>query len=433
MDALKESTRANTSGFRRQRLRGVFVVAQISVALVLLVGAGLMMNSFLRLYTVEVGFSPNDLMSFEMRFGSEKFLRPTGNRTPSGRVELELSEQINLISSQIRERLANVRGVQSATAIAVAWPLSGQGIPYTFIIDGRQASDSERTALTAQWFTVMPDYFRTLGVPVLRGREFSIQDSAGKPAVALISATMAQRFWPNENPIGQRIQLDFYNDTPREIIGVVGDIRRNSRDQEPQPQMYVPYAQLALRQAGQPGLGLTRMTFVVRASEFSGELVSAIRSEIARVDPTQAVLNFQPLEQYLYDQLQGFRQYVMLLAAFACVALTLTVVGIYGIMAHSVRQRTNEFGVRIALGATSRDIQHLVLRRGAVLIAAGLIIGLGASLALTRVISSVLWGITPTDPLTFILVVMLLSAVALLACYIPARRAVRTDPVIALK
>jgi putative ABC transport system permease protein len=432
MGTLKESSRGSTLGPSRQRLRGIFVVAQISIALTLLIGAGLMINSFLRLYTVDVGLDPKNIMTFQIRFGGEQFYKYTGKASASGAVEIGLSERINLISEQIRTRLSTVGGVKSATAIGVTPPLSGGAYTFSFGVEGRQPPPAESEGLRAQYFPVMPDYFTTLGIPVLRGRPFTVQDSAAGTPVVLISSTMSKRFFSNEDPIGKRIQLDFINDPPRQIIGIVGDIRQNSRNENVQPQMYVPYAQVPLVVNG---AGWERMFFMVRYSGSAAQLGSNLRFAVADVDraQAQAVVEFKPLEEYLSDQLQGFRQYVILLGVFAGIAFTLAVVGIYGMMAHSVNQRAGEIGIRIALGATPSTILRFVLRRGIILIASGLVIGFGLSLALTRVIQNSLWGVTPTDGLTFMVVITVLSIIGLIACYIPARRALRVDPVGALR
>jgi putative ABC transport system permease protein len=434
IDALKDSSRGTTVGPSRRMLRSAFVVAQIATALVLLIGAGLMINSFLRLYTVNVGFNPHNVMTFQIRFAGAQYYGYTGNSAPNGSPEIALSERVNAVSEQIRQRLAGVAGVESSSAVAVIPPLSGGARVYPFTIEGQQPASSEAGGLTAEWFPVMPDYLRTLGIPVLRGRDFTAQDSAAAASVALISTTMAKRFFPNENPIGKRIQIDYYKDKPREIVGVVGDSRHNSRDQNFQPQIYVPYAQLPLVNDAS-GSGLERLAFLVRFKGSPNQLASSLRSAVGEVDPAQAqaAVNFKLLDELLADQLQGFLQYVLLLGVFAGIALVLAIAGIYGMMAHVVSQRTGELGIRIALGARRADVMALVLSRGLVLIAVGLTMGLGASLMLTRVIQSVLWGVTPTDPLTFAVVALLLAAIALLACYLPARRAAKTDPVVALR
>jgi putative ABC transport system permease protein len=436
MDALKESSRGSTAGAARQRLRAIFVVAQIAIALVLLIGAGLMINSFLRLYTVQVGFNPHNITTFQISFAAEQFRRYTGNVTPSGSIEFELSPRVGVLSEQIRQRVASVRGVQFVTAVGTTPPGAGYSRGFGFTIDGQQTAVSEKDAFTAEWFPVMGDYFKTIGVPVLRGRDFTLQDTFTAAPVVLINSTMAQRFFPNQDPIGRQLQITYFNDKPREIVGVVGDVRQNSRELKPEAQMYVPYPQLPVLTAANNAVGLENVVFLMRLSGSpSNQLMSALRSAIGEVNTAQAQasVNFKPLEQYMSDQLQGFPQYVLLLAIFAGIALVLAIVGIYGMMAHSVSQRTGEISIRMALGATPSNVLTVILRRGLILIGAGLVIGLGASLALTKIMRSFLWGVTPTDSLTFAVVLVVLAAIGLFACYIPARKAARTDPVIALK
>jgi len=272
-----------------------------------------------------------------------------------------------------------------------------------------------------------------LRAPLLRGREFTDRDSASGPPVALINQTMAQRFWPGEDPLGQRVTVDFFNDVPREIVGVVGDIRQSIYQLEMQPQIYVPHAQLPVLQAGATAFGLEDLNFVVRTRAPLADFEQVLRAAAVEIDPAHAITNVQPLEQFAANQTQGRRQFVALLSVFSAIALVLAIVGIYGIMAHAVTQRTGEIGIRVAFGASARDVLRLVLRQGLVLIGIGMAVGLGASLALTRVIRSALWGVTATDPLTFAVALSVLFAVAFLACYIPARRALRIDPMFAMR
>jgi putative ABC transport system permease protein len=433
VNALKESGRSATASRSRQRLRSAFVVLQISLALVLLAGAGLLLNSLLRLYNVQVGFDPRDLTTFRMSFTGQQFFRSTGNTTPSGSVEMELSPRINLTAMQLRDRLLELPGVEAVSAVASTRPLSGGARSYRFTIEGQEPAASEQDALSAQWFPVLPEYLAVLQAPVLRGREFTDRDSASGPPVALINQTMAQRYWPGEDPIGARIAVDFFNDVPREIVGVVGDIQQNIYQLETQPQIYVPHAQLPVLQAGATAFGLEDLTFVVRARAGAADWVPVLRAAAVEVDPVHAITTVQPLEQYSANQTQGRRQFVALLSVFSAIALVLAIVGIYGIMAHSVTQRTSEIGIRVAFGAGARDVLRLVLRQGLMLIGIGMAVGLGASLALTRVIRSALWGVTATDPLTFAVALSVLFTVAFLACYIPARRALRIDPMNAMR
>jgi putative ABC transport system permease protein len=433
MDALRDSTRSATAGRSHQRLRSAFVVLQVALALVLLIGAGLMINSFLRLYAVEPGFDSSNLMSFRVRIQGDQFMRDTGRATVTGSPETEIPEALFLESDRIQERIAGIPGVRSSMLLSANAPLSGGAARMTFSIGGRQASPAEQEAQGAEWYLVSRRYFETLDVAVLQGREFTAQDNRAGQPVVIINSTMAKRFWPNENPIGREIELAFLNDRPRQIVGIVADVRQNLRQENPQPQMYTPFAQLPQFAQKQQIFGLDAVTFVVRSAGDPERLSTALRTAVEEVDRNQPITDMRTIEWYASNQTQLFRQYVLLLAVFGGVALILATIGIYGIMAHSVTQRTGEIGIRVALGARSAQVLRLVLRRGVVLVAIGLMIGIGGSLALTKVLASVLWGVTPTDPMTFTLVIGGLALVALIACYLPARRALKIDPVIALR
>lgn len=433
MDALRDSTRSATAGKTQQRLRSAFVVVQVALALVLLVGAGLMINSFLRLYAVEPGFDTSNLMSFRVRIQGDQFMRDTGRATVTGSPETEIPEMLFQESDRMQERIAAIPGVQSVTLESANVPLSGGAARMTFTIAGRQASQAEQEAQSAEWYLISRRFFETLKVPILQGREFTPQDNRAGQPVAIINATMAKRYWPTENPIGHEIQLAFLNDPPRQIVGIVGDVRQNTRQQDPQPQLYAPFAQLPQFAQKQQIFGLDAVTFVLRSNGNPERLSSSLRAAVAEVDRSQPITDMRTIEWYASNQNQLFQQYVLLLSVFGGVALILAIVGIYGIMSHAVTQRTPEIGIRMALGARSGHVLGLVLRRGVVLIAIGLVLGLGASLALTRVIRATLWGVTPTDPLTFASVAIGLALMGFVACYVPARRALKVNPVVALR
>jgi putative ABC transport system permease protein len=433
-EMLASATRGTTMGLSHQRLRSGFVVAQIALAVVLLVGAGLMINSFLRLSAVRGGFDPRSLMSFQIQFADSKFIRDTGRPTPSGSPETEVTPLLIHESAQIQERLTRVPGVTSATAVVGVAPLSG--VTYgrlTFTVAGKTVTAAEEQGQSAEWYAITPHYFNTLSLPVIAGREFAEHDDdSGAPVVA-INATMAKRFWPNQNPMGQVIQVGYFNDPPRQIVGIVADMRQNSREPEPQAQMYVPFAQVPRFEEKKVSYGLQVLTFIVRSTNDSAQLTSALRSAVAEIDRSQPVYNMRSIEGYASGQLDGYRQYVLMLGVFGGVAVLLAVVGIYGIMAHSVSQRTSEIGIRMALGSSAQQVLQLILGRGVLLIAGGLTLGSGAALGLTRLLRSSLWGVTATDPLTFAVVLSGLTGVALIACWIPARRALRVNPMVALR
>ena len=333
--------------------------------------------------------------------------------------------------NQIRDRIASLPGVESVTTMRSSIPLGFAGF-YSFTIAGR-TPPSERDTPGALWQPIGADYFKVLQRPLVRGREFTDLDTLSTSPVALVNQTMAKRYWPNEDPIGQTIAIQFYNDQPRQIVGIVPDIRPSVRNREPQPVMYVPHVQLPTIQAGITAFGLESVTFVVRSAAPIDNWLPGARTAAKELDPAHAVNNVQLVADFAAQQTQGFRQYVILLGVFSGIALLLAVVGIYGVMSHSVTQRTNEIGIRVAFGASARNVLGSVLGRGLIVIGIGLAIGLAASLSLTQVIRSSLYGVTSTDPVTYAVVLLTLFIVACLACYVPARRALRVDPLEAMR
>jgi putative ABC transport system permease protein len=430
--AFKTGDRSSTASPGRLRLRSTFVVLQISAALVLLSGAGLLINSLLRMHRVDVGFDPNPLTTFRMSFAGRGFFGATGGQTPSGSVEMELSPRINTVAAEIRQRLRGLASVQAVSLLASAGPLGGSRL-YGFSIEGRQPPESTQDALTARWYPVGPDYFSALQLKPVRGREITERDNASSAPVALINEAMARRFWPGEDPIGQQITVQFFNDSPRQIVGVVPDTRPLVRNRTAEPQMFVPYAQLPRLQEGRTAFGLEDLTFVVRSSGRIQDWLPAATAAAREVDSAHAIARVQALADFVALQTQGFRQYVILLGVFSGIALILAVVGVYGVMSYSVAQGSNEIGIRVAFGATSRDILGRILGHGLVVIGIGMAIGFAASLALTRIIRTSLWGVTETDPLTFGVVTTTLFLVAFVACYVPARRALKIDPLAAMR
>ena len=430
--AFKAGSRSATTSRGRLRLRSAFVVLQISTALVLLTGAGLLINSLIRLTTVDTGIDPRNLTTVQMAFTGRGFFNATGNVTPIGSLEFELSPRITTTVNEIRDRIAALPGVEGVTTMRLSTPLGGSAF-FSFTIAGRTPPTSPRDTPSARWLPIGANYFKVLQAPVVRGREFTDLDTLSTTPVAIINETMARQFWPNENPIGQTISVQFYNDQPRQVVGIVPDIRPSLRDREPEPQMYVPHTQLPTIQAGITAFGLEGVTFVVRSRAPLESWLPGARAAAKELDPAHAVNNVQLLSSFASQQTQGYRQYVILLGVFSGIALLLAVVGVYGVMSHSVMQRTNEIGIRVAFGATARNVLTSVLGRGLIVIGAGMVVGLVASLSLTRIIASALWGVTPTDPATYTVVLLTLFAVACLACYVPARRALKVDPLVAMR
>jgi putative ABC transport system permease protein len=325
-----------------------------------------------------------------------------------------------------------VPGVQSVAATTPP-PLGGTPRRVLFRRDSWLAMADDREPWSAEWYPVSADFFETLQIPVLQGRTFTRQDAQSTPPIAIINASMAARYWPNDNPIGRLLQTDVLDDPPRQIVGVVGDVRQDRYQTASVPQVYVPRTQLPSRMDMQMGLEVLATTLVVRAAGDAVSLVPALRTAVRDVDATISVSSARTVEDYAADQLQELSQYAAVLGVFGAMSVTLAVIGILGVMAQAVGQRANEIAVRMALGAQSLNVLGLVLRQGLMLIAVGIAVGLVASVMLTPVIRSFLWGVTITDPLTLALVVVALAAVALVACYLPARRALKVAPIAALR
>ena len=440
VSSLKESGRSGTDGVGRQYLRSVLVTAQIALALVLLIGAGLMINSFVRVQKNQLGADPRNVLTFDFRFAQNDAVKPVGIRY-RGVGLWEVSPLTALTFDRIVERMRTVPGIVSAAAVNRP-PLNSGGISMPFLIEGRPAplpsgdpsSGPENQGQTADYFSITPNFFSTMRIPILRGRDIGLQDSAAATLVIVINQTMARRFFGNEDPIGKRITLDFVPDErPRQIIGVVGDTRGNRLQKEPIPTMYVPHVQQTPRWIGPQWNDRGGMCFVLRAAGDPMTLVEAIKRAVADVDTTRPATNFRTVEQYLDQQTQYLRLYILLLGIFGGIAALLAAIGIYGIMAYSVAERTREIGIRMALGAGTPEVLKMVMRHAVFLISLGCIIGLAASFALTRLISSGLYGITATDPVTYAGTSALLIVVAVIACMVPTIRAIRVDPSIALR
>jgi putative ABC transport system permease protein len=402
-EALKEGGRGADAA-RGKRLRSAIVVAEVALALVLSVGAGLMLRSFARLQNVNPGFNPKNVLTASLSLPRAKY---------------EEGPRVVAFYRRLLDEVAAMPGVESA-GLVDALPLAG-GSYLSFAIEGRPPAD--RTP-DAEHRVVSPGYFKAMGIPLIRGRMLSEQDHAQAPFATVISETMARRYWPNEDPLGKRINLDDSQTAPwRTIVGIVGDVRNEGLNAEPNPQMYVTFAQ-APRQG---------MSLVVRGAGDPTGLIAGVRNKVAELDRDQPLYNLRTLEQALAESLARERFGLLLIMAFAGLALLLAAVGVYGVLAYSVTQRTREIGVRLALGASRRDVLRLIAGQGMKLVLAGVGAGLLAAFALTRLMTGLLYGITATDPLAFIVVSALLVVVAFVACWIPARRAAKVDPMVALR
>jgi putative ABC transport system permease protein len=409
IESLKEGGKASTASARRNRLRAALVVGEIAVALVLLVGAGLLINSFIRLNRVELGFKPENVLSASLNLSPRKY--PTGD------------ERIAFVE-QARERIRNLPGVRSVS-FASSSPFMG-GVYASFGIRGRPGAAHENEVAPGV-FTITPDYFEMLGIPLLRGRPFTETYDKGSAGTAIINETFARQFFPNENPLGKSVILDVNRekDSPREfeVVGVVGDIRRVALDGEPGPEIYMPYQQSPW----------TFGQLMIRTEQNALSSANAVRQQIRSLDPDQTVPNSDTLENLIFRSIMPQRFNLVLLGVFAAIGLLLTLVGVYGVMSYHVAENTREIGIRVALGAQRRDILKLIVGQGLALALIGVVVGLAGALGLTRLMDSLLFGVTATDPLTFGIVASLFGVVALLACWIPARRAAKVDPMIALR
>jgi putative ABC transport system permease protein len=408
-ETLKEGGRGTGEGARRNNIRGVLVVVELAIAVVLLVGAGLLIQSLWRLRHVTPGLNPQNVLTFsvalpEIRYPSDK--------------QAEFFQNL-------AARAESLPGVQSASAVTPL-PLSGDRFSISFEIDGRPVAKKDQPS--ADFFNVGVGYFRTMGIPLVKGRDFSERDQHKAPHVIIVTETFARQFFPNEDPIGKRIKpgISVYEDEKpqmREIIGVVADVKSRGLSTELKPAYYVPQTQMPFNQ----------MTLVIKTANDPHAVISSLTKEVGAMDKDLPLFSVKTMEEYLAASVAAPRFNTTLLSIFAGVALILTMVGLYGVMSYSVAQRTNEIGIRMALGAQTRDVLRLIVGQGFILVLVGLVLGLGFAFALTRLIASLLFGVTTKDPLTFAAVAVLLAFIALLACYIPARRAAKIDPMEALR
>jgi len=429
LDAMHDSGRSATAGHSRRRLRSIFVTMQLALALTLLVGAGLMLNSLIRMANAPLGFDPENLLTTNVQLSESKFRRPTSATLASGALEMAIDPQVPLTTEQMRQNLAGTAGVTAATGIAIFPPFSGSlNLPVQ--VDGVSTAESQRS----QFLPVLADYFKTLQVRVIYGREFTPADTAAARPIAVVNQAMAKRYWPNDSPLGKHVRVEspmLPNEPIREVVGVVDEVMQYAGQQD-RNQLYLPYLQLSAQHDERLTNQLRELTFIVRTTRPAGEIEAALQSAVSLADNSQAVSSVRTMRQTAYNMARR-RVYTGLLGTFGAVAVLLAAIGVYGVMAQVVSQRTSEIGIRMALGADSRRVRHLVIRQGGVIIGLGLALGTVGSLALTRTLQSQLFGLTSTDPLTIAACVLLLGVIGLLACYIPARRASRIDPMVALR
>jgi putative ABC transport system permease protein len=406
-DSLKEGMRGSGSVASR-RLRGLLIVSEVALSLTLLIGAGLLLRSLSRLLVVSPGFDPTNVLSMQTSVFGQRF-------NDSAVVRQYFADAV--------ERLRALPGVQSAAA-ASQIPLAGNMDKYGFHVEGKMHANPEEDP-SAERYCITPGFLETMRIPLLRGRDISPADTATRPEVLLIGETTARRLWPNEDPIGKRVKLGGVDSPWWTVVGITGDVHHVGLDADPDMQMYIPHQQWPFPD------GL--MIFVIRAASTPAAISSAAQQAIHSIDATQSISRIMPLESYVGLSVQGRKFALILIGAFAAIALALSVVGIYGVTAYSVAQRTREIGIRIALGAQRSELLGLLLRQGMLLVVCGVIAGVIASFALTRFLATMLFDVQPTDRLTFASVVLLLVAVSAVACFLPARRAMRVDPIIALR
>jgi len=395
--------------FRSEHKVTALVVGITFVAL-LLAGAALFARSLYNLKTLNPGFVADQLLGFSLDPSLNGYSR----------------ERALTVFQRLEEELARLPDVKSATASVIPL-MTDSNWSSTVKVEGYKAKEGED--MNPDVNGVGPGFFSTMGLPLIAGREFTVKDGSGAPRVAIINETMARQYWPGQNALGRRFRLgDPAADTPwRQIVGIVADVRQMGLDEPVKAEMYFPYQQTKEYDF------FTPRDLAIRTSGDTSNLVSSVRQIVREVDPDQPVSNVATMAEVLGTEAAQRRMGMIMLAGFAALALLLASLGIYGVLAYFVTQHTNEIGVRQALGATPRNILLLVLRKGMGLTLLGVGIGLVAAFALTRLMSSLLFGVTAADPLTFATVPLVLVGVALLACYIPARRATKVDPIVALR
>jgi putative ABC transport system permease protein len=407
--ALKDGRRlaSGMGSASRDRVRKALLIAEVGLSLVLLAGAGLLVRSMWNLLHVDPGFKMDNLLTLRLRLEGEKYN----------------AQASRVFYDECRARVGAGPGVRSA-ALTHSLPIDGTNWGSVFIAADKPVPSSANLPMSG-YLRVSANYFETMGIRLLRGRYFTAADTAGSAPVVVINETLARRIWPNEDPIGKRIKQGFPEDDGpwREVVGVVNDVKMDGVDQATSLQTYLPYPQMPNQTLG----------LVVRAERNPAALAPAVEQAIHAIDKDLPVFSIFTMDQLLGISLAQRRLTLILLASLAALALLLAAVGIYGVISYAVRQRTHELGIRMALGASVRDVLTLILKQGLMLTMTGIGLGLLAALALTRWMESLLFGVRPADALTFGVIAVALLLVALLACYLPARRATKVDPMMALR
>ncbi len=418
---LKETSGRSGTGLRQNRARSILVASEMALAVILLVGAVLTIRTFVGLSSVQPGFDSHNVITMQTSLSGGRY---------------DSTAKVENLSRQVVQRIEALPGVQSAAA-TIMLPIEG-GIDLPFLIEGRPPAKGDLYTGDEQWRAVSSHYFTAFRIPLLRGRAFEDRDTGKSERVVIINQAMAKKYWPKDDPVGQRIMIggsalgpDFA-EPARQIIGIAGSVRENGLKDSDQGVMYIPQAQTTD--------GLTKLansvlplSWAVRTANDPSALSTAIQREILAVDGQLPVSKIRTMEQVVSESTARQNFNMLLLSIFAGMALLLAAIGIYGLMSYTVEQRTQEIGIRMALGAGRGDMLKLIVRQGMLLSGIGVAVGLAAAFGLARVLSSLLFGVKATDPLTYATVAVVLFSVALFACYVPARRATKIDPLIALR
>jgi putative ABC transport system permease protein len=420
--ALKDGAAVSGAGFgfrRRRHTQSLLVIGEVALALVLLAGAGLLTRSIWRLHEEKLGFQPERLLTIQLQFPSFKYRDRAA---------------VTTFITHLNERLADLPGVESIGA-ADTLPLLKSGGVSSIVIEGKtdfvfSSTEGPKERLPKAFFSeISPNHIRTMGIPLRQGREFNAHDNRQSSPVVIINEAMARRYWPGENPVGKRLKF-FYESSWLTVVGVVGDVKRFALEDQTVPEFYLPLLQ---RKGTDLSLLISGAFVVMRVTGRPADLKDAVQQTVWSLDRDLPILRLATMEDRVADVFAPRRFIMLVFGVFAFVALLLAVIGIYGVIAYSVAQRTHEIGIRMALGATSHDVLWLVVRQGMLLTLIGVALGTGAALALTRILKNLLFGVSGTDPATFVGIALLLIGVAFIASYIPARRATKVDPLVALR
>ena len=417
---LKEAGGRGATNRRAARTRNVLVVVETALALMLLVGATLLIRTFVALREVKPGFETRGVLTLQTSLAGTKY---------------DTARAVDTLTRTVSQRLDALPGVE-ASAMALTLPTEG-GVDLPFTIEGRKLTGTDQYHGDENWRSITPEYFRALGIPVLRGRAFQDRDAPGAAPVILVNSVFVKKYFPGADAVGQRLQFGKglgpeFEDPTREIVGIVGDTKDNGLDAEAPPMVFVPVAQVsdALTRLGN---GLIPPRWIIKTAAPLASLTAVVQKEFLAVDAQLPIAQVRSMEDLVSTSIARQNFNMLLLTIFGAIALLLAAVGVYGIMSYSVEQGTHDISVRLALGADRRDILSLVVGQGMKLAGTGLVVGAAGAFAASRLLGKMLYGVKPTDPQTYAIVIAVLGSIALLACYLPARRAMRVDPVSALK